>query len=324
MKTKIIITGGSGFIGREIIAQLLKKNYEVVVIDNLSHSIPLVPQTNLSFLNIDLRKDDQRLQEVFKGATYCLHLAAQVGGIKLTGSYSSAVVLNNLQIDINVLKSAIQAKIKKIIYTSSALVYEQVKKFPLKEIEASNLPSPMGSYAFSKWTGERLFKFVEADQKMDFSIIRLANVYGINQNILKNDFALHVIPDLIIKVLKDQTPLRLYGDGKQKRSFVHVKDAARAIIACMESTKSKNEIFNVSSDKETEILELAQKIWTLCGRNNKLSFKNEKAAQFDLRRSFCETRKIKKTLNWNTEITLDDGLKELIDWFKKNYDFKKS
>lgn len=319
---KVVVTGGCGFIGREVVAQLLKKNYQVTVIDNLNHPIPLIPQKGLIFFNIDLRKNSSQLDDIFKDADYCLHLAAQVGGIKLTGSHSSEVVLNNLQIDTNVLKLASKAKLKKIIYTSSTLVYEQVKRFPLIETDASDLPTPLSSYAFSKWTGERLCQFLAADQKINFSIIRLANVYGINYNILKENSYLHVIPDLIIKILKGNTPLSVYGDGKQRRSFVHVSDAARAIVICMESPKSGKQIFNVSSLEETEILELVEKIWRFSGRKDQIVIKNEKSAQFDPPRTFCDTKKIKKKVNWETKVTLDEGLKELIYWFKKNYDFK--
>lgn len=89
MSMKVIVTGGCGFIGREVVKQLIEKNYQVTVLDNLSSSLPLSSQNNLKFFNIDLRDNSHNLDTLFKGADYCLHLAAQVGGIKLTGNNSS-------------------------------------------------------------------------------------------------------------------------------------------------------------------------------------------------------------------------------------------
>lgn len=206
-----------------------------------------------------------------------------------------------------------------MIYTSTALVYEKVNKFPFSEIETKNLLVPAASYAFSKWMGERLCHFLSEDQELNFSIIRLTNVYGININLFKKKSHWHVIPELVSKVLSGQTPLEIYGNGKQKRAFVYVSDAAQAIINAMESSKSDRQIFNVSSKEEIEIAELISKIWQICERKDQLALKYGKSARFDLQRSFCNTAKIKKVLGWKTTITLDQGLKEFINWFRNNY-----
>lgn len=315
-KGKVLVTGGCGFIGREVVKQLLEKDYNVLVVDDFSNSTPLKEYSSLQVINFDLTKSEEVL-EIFKGIDYCIHLAARVGGINYMSLYQSEILRDNILIDINTISSASQTNTK-IIYTSTVIVYDQLKEQPYKEDQI--IFPPRSNYGFSKIVGERLCQTFGKDKDLKFSIARISNVYGINYNKL-SEKKLHVIPDLIRKILRDST-LKLMGGGKQIRTFVHVSDIASALILMMESKSANGEIFNLASNDKYQILELAKIIWGLLKNKEPFDFESIDSKEEDFLDSSVDTSKINKLLGWEAKKSLKHSLPEIVKWYVKEYGTK--
>lgn len=317
MKTKVLVTGGCGFIGREVVKQLLEKNYCVRVVDDFSNSRPIKKDSSLEVIRFDLCKN-QGIDRIFKDIDYCLHLAARVGGIKFTSSSQGEILHDNLLINVNTIAASAAAKIKKIIYASTAIVYDRLTKVPFKEVPIDSLPLPRSNYGFSKMVGERLCQTFNQEKGLNYTIARMFNVYGINHNTLLKE-KLHVIPDLIRKISDHKNKLKLYGGGAQKRTFVHVWDAARALISMMENTKANNEIFNVASEESFCILDLARMIWKLLKREGYFHMESIPVLSEDLKEASADVSKIKKFIGWKAKRTMRESLPEIVEWYRKVY-----
>lgn len=313
MKSKVLVTGGCGFVGREVVRQLLEKGYLVIIVDDFSNSTPLTETSFLKVIKHDLSKSINK--EIFKGIDFCIHLAARVGGIKYMNTFQSEILESDILIDTNVISAASQAKTK-IVYTSTVIVYDQLKKTPFNEDQII-LP-PKSNYGFSKFIGERLCRVFSKDRGSKFAIARISNVYGINKNNI-DEKKLHVIPDLIRKILQEK-PLTLINGGRQTRTFIHVNDLANALISIMESEKAEGETFNVASGDKYQILELARLIWGLLERDEKFDFKCIDMEGEDLTDSSADPSKIARVLGWKPEYSLKESLPEIVEWYQAKYD----
>ncbi len=313
-KGRILVTGGCGFIGREVVKQLLEKGYSVIIVDNFSNSVPLEESSSLRVIKIDLTKSEGIL-EIFNKVDSCIHLAASVGGVKYMNSYQSKILRDNILIDSNTIYAASQTDTK-IVYVSTVMVYDNLNP-PFKEDQV-NIPPPKSNYAFSKLIGERLCQAFSKDKNLTFTIARLSNVYGINPNKILQE-RLHVIPDLIRKVLKSNI-LELIGGGRQIRSFVHVSDVANALILIMEKQLNTGEIFNVASKERYKIVEVAKIIWKLLRKKEPFQISEIDLKGEDLMDSSTDSSKIHKMIGWVTKKNLKDSLPEIIKWYQKEYE----
>lgn len=312
MKSKVLVTGGCGFVGKEVVKQLLEKGYLVTAVDDFSNSTPLTETSNLEVIKLDLSKPINK--EIFKGIDFCIHLAARVGGIKYMNAFQSEILEGDILIDTNVISAASLAKAK-IVYASTVIVYDQLKDSPFREDQVI-LP-PKSNYGFSKFIGERLCRVFSKDRDSKFAIARISNVYGINKNNI-DEKKLHVIPDLIRKILQEK-PFTLINGGRQTRAFIHVSDLASALISMMESKDADGEIFNVASSDRFKILELARLIWELLKKNEKFYFKNLDLEGEDLIDSCADPSKITKVLGWKPKHFLKESLPEIVKWYQTKY-----
>lgn len=317
MKSKILVTGGCGFVGREVVKQLLEKDYFVLVVDDFSNSTPLDGFDSLKVVNHDLT-NSEGLLEIFKGVQYCIHLAARVGGIGYMNSSKSEILRENILIDANTISVVSKLNIK-LVYASTVIVYEQSKDIPYKE-DQENIPPPQSDYGFSKLVGERLCQSYAKDKGLEFTIARIFNVYGINPNNIPEE-KLHVIPDLIRKISKMEK-LQLIGEGRQTRTFIHVSDVASALILMMESQIANGEIFNVASDEKYQIVELAKIIWGLLKGKEPFDFEDFPFKGTDLINGLGDNSKINKVLGWKAKRNLKDSLPKIVERYRKDYETK--
>ncbi|MBI3282881.1 NAD-dependent epimerase/dehydratase family protein, partial [Candidatus Curtissbacteria bacterium] len=153
--------------------------------------------------------------------------------------------------------------------------------------------------------------------KLPFSICRPFNAYGINEFPEAEVGYAHVIPDLVRKILSGQYPLELLGDGEQTRCFTHVKDVAGGIIAVAVSLKGKNQDFNVGSDQEIKMIDLAQKIWQIMGIRKPFKVKFIPGFQFDIKRRVPNVQKVRAMIGWKPQVKFEQGLKEVVLWLKE-------
>lgn len=313
-KTKILVTGGAGFIGSEIVKQLIEKNIYVRVADNLSKKDAQVDE-RAEFLKIDLT-DFSQTKKVFKGIDICINAAAKIGGIGYFHKYPATILSENNKIYSSTFEAAAHNQLKRMVYISSSMVFESATSFPSNEEDIEKIPPPVSSYGFSKLTGEWYCHSFYDQYKLPFSICRPFNAYGINEFPEREVGYAHVIPDLVRKILSGQYPLELLGDGNQTRCFTHVKDVASGIIAVALHKKGENQDFNIGSDKEIKMIDLAQKIWQLMDQKKPFKVKHIKGFKFDIRRRAPNVSKVKKLIKWQPEVKFEQGLMEVILWLK--------
>lgn len=318
MLKKIVVTGGCGFIGSEIVKKLLEKGYEVKVVDNLSKPESKVKK-GYEFINADLTNKKLAIK-IFKGADVCINLAAKIGGIGYFHKYPATILSENNKIYSSTFEAAVANNLKRMVYVSSSMVFESATVFPSKESDIPKIPPPISSYGFSKLIGEQYCKAFWDEYKLLYSICRPFNAYGINEYPGDEVGYAHVIPDLIKKILRGQYPLEILGDGEQIRCFTHVSDLAEGIVIVMESQKAINEDFNIADPNPIKMLNLAQLLWKKTDQNKPFKVKLAPGFKYDIKKRIPDVSKIEKILGWKTSITLSEGLEEVIEWLKKKYE----
>jgi len=311
-ETKFLVTGGAGFIGSEIVKQLLDKGYLVRVADDLSKKDAKV-DSRAQFVKVDLT-DYQKTKPVFDGIDIVINAAAKIGGIGYFHKYPATILSENNKIYSSTFEAAVTAKTKRIVYISSSMVFESTFFFPSKEEDLFKIPPPVTSYGFSKLTGEWYCKAFWDQYKLPYSICRPFNAYGINEFPEREPGFAHVIPDLIRKILSGQYPLELLGDGEQTRCFTHVSDIAMGVISVALHPKGKNQDFNIGTDREIKMIELASKIWNIMELGKPFKVKFVSGFKYDIRKRIPDVQKVKKLINWQARVNFDNGLKEVINW----------
>lgn len=314
MKLKFLVTGGAGFIGSEIVKQLLDAGHRVRVADNLSKKDSSV-DTRADFIKIDLTNSDAA-RKVFVDIDICINAAAKIGGIGYFHKYPATILSENNKIYSSTFEAAVKNKIKRIVYISSSMVFESATSFPSKEDDLEKIPPPVSAYGFSKLSGEWYCRSFLDQYKLPFSICRPFNAYGINEFPEREVGYAHVIPDLVRKIISGQYPLEMLGDGKQTRCFTHVSDVAGGVIAVALHPKGGNQDFNIGSDKEISMQSLAKKIWQIMEVRKPFKVKFVKGFQYDIKRRVPNVQKVKKLINWEPKVFFEDGLKEVVAWLQ--------
>ncbi|MCO6041450.1 SDR family oxidoreductase [Thermococcus alcaliphilus] len=298
----IVVTGGAGFIGSHIAEELSKEN-EVIVIDNLySGKAENVP-SNAKFIQADIR-DYQSIAELISQADYVFHEAALVSVVE---SVEKPILTEEINVlgTLNILKALSEGH-GKLIFASSAAVYGDNQNLPLKESET---PKPQSPYGVTKVAGEYYCRVFYELYGVPTVSLRYFNVFGERQGY--NQYA-GVISIFINRALKGE-PLIIYGDGKQTRDFIYVKDVVKANILVAKSSKANGKVFNVARGERTTILELALKIIDTTNSPSSIIF--DKPRPGDIRHSQADITEIKK-LGFEPEYSLEEGLLRTIEWYK--------
>ncbi len=320
---KILVTGAAGFIGTHLVSELLNSGHDVVGIDDNSRygnvKNGYKNNSKYKFVKGDV-KNTKLLLKLLKDCDYIVALAAKVGGIKFFHKSPYELFKQNELITISTFDAAIEAfkkyKLKKIVLLTSVMVFESSNIFPTKEKDLSLTPAPKTSYGFQKLAVEYQAKSAWLQHGLPYTILRPTNVAGVGDDI-KSSMS-HVIPDLVLKILKGQYPLHILGKGDQIRDFIAVKDLSRAISLAIFSSKDKNEDFNIGSGVSTSILDLAKKKRKKLDRKKPFKFISDEGYKSDVKKNMVDVFKAKKLLGFKHEISLSEMLDEIILWVKKN------
>ncbi|MBI2655708.1 NAD-dependent epimerase/dehydratase family protein [Candidatus Woesearchaeota archaeon] len=237
---KIFITGGSGFIATPLVEHLLEKGYKVKVLDLKE---PKLKHKNLEFVNKSILGN---ITSDIKGCDAVFHFAALLG-VENSDKRPLDTMKINLEGSVNVFKSAIDAGVKKMIYSSSSEVYGEPRELPIKE---GSVKGPVSTYGVSKLAAEIYAKAYNQEFGTDIRIVRFFNVYGPGQ---ENNW---VVPIFLNKALKNE-PITIFGNGNQTRCFTYVEDVAEGVLTVFEKG-NKGEAYNIGNNQPTTILELAQ------------------------------------------------------------------
>lgn len=304
-----IVTGGAGFIGSHIAETLLHEGHTVTIIDNFSEpgSRVIDPGRNkdrMSVIRGDIM-DISLLEKTFEGADGIFHEAAIAS---VPRSISDPLKTNTINITgtLNVLIAAKDNGVKKIVFASSSAVYGNEPTLPKQE---DMLPCPESPYAVSKLTGEFYCSVFSKVFSLQSVCLRYFNVYGPRQN-PSSDYAA-VIPRFITRVLDDTAPT-IYGDGKQTRDFIYVKDVARANISAMQTDVQG--IFNIAGGIPLSINELASIISEISGRNILPVYENKRTG--DILDSYADISRAKNSFHFRPAYMLKQGLKETMQWYE--------
>lgn len=300
---KVLITGGSGFIGSHVVDKFIANNYEVVVVDNLvTGNYKNIDGKKITFVNEDIR-NIKKLEEIFVNnkISHVIHMAAQV-------SVSASV--ENIKYDaeeniialINILELSKKYGIKKVLFSSTAAVYGIPEEVPSKE---SNKTSPLSPYGLSKLVGEEYLKMYSKLFGVNYVILRYANVYGPRQSAHGEAGVVSIFNDKI----KENSDIFIEGDGNQTRDFVYVKDVANANYLCTVEDV-KNEILNVSTNTEISIVNLFNTMKKYSGYEKEALHKEERIG--DIRHSKLDNSKLKSLTSWEPKFDLENGLKEYL------------
>ncbi|MBL4846734.1 MAG: NAD(P)-dependent oxidoreductase [Planctomycetes bacterium] len=319
MSKRVIVTGGCGFIGREVVKQLSAKGYAVRVIDDLSKPESAAPEApgpgSVEFLKRDLT-DPKATKEAFADHDVCVHLAAKIGGIGYFHRFPATILAENDKLYASVFGACAELNYDRILYVSSSMVFENAVVFPSSEEHILTTPVPRSAYGFSKLSGEWYCRSFAEQYDLDFSIVRPFNAYGVNEAPGNEVGYAHVIPDLAWKILDGQNPLEILGNGEQTRCFTHVSDIARGIVTVLEHPAARNQDFNISSSEEAKVLDLANMIWKHYLPDSEPSFKHIDPFRDDVQRRIPSVEKAKTMLGYTAEVTLEAGLAEVLEWLR--------
>ena len=310
MKKKIIVTGGAGLIGIEVCKQLDALGHEVHLFD-LGEQIKRVEDEIPKNVKIYYGSiiDTSSLRNAMADCNILIHLAALLGVKR-----SEADKLRCLEINVdgtkNVLDCAIQHKIEKIVFASSSEVYGEPIENPITE---STVTQGKTIYAITKLVGEEMCKAYAQKYLINFTILRYFNCYGPFQT------AQFVISKFIKRTMSNLEP-NINGNGEQIRSYTYVSDTARATILSCFNEKTNNEVINIGNGNQPiSLIDLATNIIKWSGKEGKIepkfikSFDNaDRKQEREIFKRFCDSSKAKKLLNWEAEVSLEEGVKNIL------------
>lgn len=301
---KILVTGGAGFIGSNLVDALIKKGNEVVVVDNLYMGKMENINPDARFYLMDIRsKELEKVFEVEK-IDVVYHQAAQMDVRKsVEDPMFDADV--NVSGTLNLLQNSVNFNIKRFLFSSTGgAIYGEQDYFPADEKHPTRPCSP---YGITKLTVEKYLYYYNLVFNLNYTILRYANVYGPRQN---PHGEAGVVAIFIKKMKANEQPV-INGDGTQTRDFVFVDDVVRANLFALET--GLNDIFNVGTGLETDVNFIFKEINREIGKN--LPEKHVPAKEGEQLRSVISFEKIKKLLDWEPRVNLKTGLKKTVDYF---------
>jgi len=304
---KTLVTGGAGFIGSNLVKQLLADGHEVSVLDSLlsGYRSNIAPYPDVRFIEGDIR-DETAVAEAISGAEVVFHLAASVGNKR--SIYQPLLDADiNVMGTIKVLEAARNAGVRKIVASSSAGIFGELKTLPIKEDHAVEPDSPYGS---SKLCMEKHCLSYAKLYDMEAVCLRYFNVYGPNQRF---DAYGNVIPIFVFKMLRGEA-LTIFGDGEQTRDFVNVKDVVRANIKAAQA-EGVSGAFNTASGSRVTINDLVALLNQASGIMPVVEYGAKRPG--DVLHSLADISAARRAYDYSPSITLEDGLKEYMAWAKE-------
>lgn len=309
----VLIAGGAGFLGSHLCERMIREGNDVICIDDFSSGKienieSLIGREEFKTMNLDISKKfeiEEKIDLIFNLASPAAPLQYQKIPVQ--------TMLTNALGSFNLLNLARKNNCP-IVLASTSEIYGDAKIIPTPEDYWGNV-NPTGvrsCYDESKRFAEALFKAFEREYNLDVRIVRIFNTYG--ERMRGDGNYGRVVPNFIMQCLKSK-PITVYGDGTQTRSFCYVSDTIDALVRVAENEEAKGEVFNVGNPKEITILELAKIIKKLTGSYSRIKF--YPLPEDDPKRRCPDISKIKEILRWEPKVSLEEGLRKTIDWFKK-------
>jgi len=303
---RVLVTGGAGFIGSNLVNKLSEEGAIVKVLDDLfTGDLSFINQTDhFTFIKGSVT-DFDTIEELVKGTDIVFNLAAR--NIIVSTQRPREDFNVNVGGMVNILIAAKRHGIEKIVYTSSASVYGNARYLPINEDDHLNILNP---YAASKLASENYSMAFYESYDVPVTILRYSNVYGTNQS-PDNPYC-GVVSKFFNSVVNGNPP-QIHGDGEQTRDFTFVDDVVEATMLAALSPKVVGEVLNVGTGKETSVRQLAKLIIEICGNCLDIEYIDRRDID-NLRRRVLNIEKIRKNLKWIPTTTLEAGIKKTFEW----------
>ncbi len=309
---RYLVTGGAGFIGSNIVDELVKRGQEVVVLDDLSAG----KEANLAAVRdkIDLHigsiTDLAALQSACKGAHYVIHLAARTS---VPRSVLNPVETNHVNIDgtLNVLVAARDAQVRRFVFAASSAAYGETPTLPKVETMPAQ---PISPYGVSKYVGEMYAQVFGRTYGLENACLRYFNVFGPRQD--PSSQYSGVLSRFMLAVIEEQAPV-IYGDGEQSRDFTYVENIVDETLRACEAPGASGLVFNGGTGARITLNEVLKMLERITGQT--IQAKYAEARNGDIRDSQADVSLARKILGYEPRVLFEVGLKRTWDWYKKNY-----
>ena len=295
---KYVVTGGAGFIGSNLVDELIKNGHDVHIMDNFSSGKKenCNSKATVHCLDISKSKNLKKISEVLNGCDAVFHCAASA---RVQPSIADPINYekNNTIGLINILKTAVDLNVRRFIYSASSSAYGSTDQLPSHE---SDLTNPISPYASQKYYGEITCRMFSEVYNIETVSLRYFNVFGERQNL---GGAYATVIGIFLDQLSKNIPLTVNGDGKQRRDFTYVGDVVNAnILACNSLNVGKGEVINIGSGKNISIYTVAKML------SNSIEFKKALKEPFA---NLASIEKAKKLLDWEPQTSLES-------WIERN------
>lgn len=309
---RYLVTGGAGFIGSNIVDELVRRNHEVVVLDDLSAG----KESNLAHVrkNIDLRigsiTDLATVQSACKGADHIVHLAARTS---VPRSVEDPLETNRVNIDgtLNVLVAARDARVRRFVYAASSSAYGETPTLPKVE---SMQPEPISPYGVTKYVGELYAQVFGRTYGLENASVRYFNVFGPRQDPTSQYSG--VLSRFMLAVIKDERPI-VYGDGEQSRDFTYIDNVVDETLRACEAKDASGKVFNGGTGARitlNQVLKLLEKV-----TRKRIQARYDPPRTGDIRDSQADISLARKTLGYQPLVQFEEGLRRTWDWYHKAY-----
>ena len=307
---KIVVTGGLGFLGRNVVDQLIQDGADVTAV---THSQRDPADYDFKVVTADLRILSEAEQTV-KDADHVFHLAAHGFGIGANISVHPELLTANLSMSLNTLEAARRSGVERYLYCSSSSVYNADHDLLDDTVAWDGEPHPSEhGFGWAKRTAEIQAKTFAENTDMQIAIVRPSNPYGIHD--LFDSARSHVVPAMMLRALDRENPFTVWGSGKAVRSFVFSADAAKAILLAGQKIVDGDAV-NIASPARTTIGELASLLLDACDASDlPIEFDTSKPEGHPGR--FPTTAKATSLLGWTAETGLDAGLRKTVQWYRE-------
>ncbi len=301
---KILVTGGAGFIGSHIVDAYISLGHRVTVLDNFSSG----RKANLNRKAVVVKGDVQAptLKALFARSKFDVvnHHAAQIDVRKSVTDPAFDARVNILGL-LNILELSRATGVKKIIFSSSGGTYYGECTRPGRE---TDFPRPLSPYGITKMASEYYIRAYHALHGLNFTILRYGNVYGPRQDPHGEAGVVAIFSQRMLA----EEPLTIFGDGRQQRDYVFVKDVAQASVLALK--RGHNDVFNIGTQKASSVNDLFREMKRITGYEHKPIYKPARPGE--LIRSCVDIGKTRRVLGWRPRFTLAQGLKDTIDFFR--------
>jgi len=304
---RVLVTGGAGFIGCNLVRRLLREGARVTVLDDLfTGRLENLPKDGFEFVHGSVC-DAPLVDRLVAGAEVVFHAAAR--NIVVSTRNPREDFETNIGGTLNVLMAARanENRVKRVLYTSSTSVYGNPKYLPINEDDPLWTLSP---YAVSKLGGENYCTAFSESYGLRVTTVRYSNVYGPGQD-PANPYC-GVVAKFIDSLFAGNAPV-IHGDGNQTRDFTYIDDAVEATVMAAQSDRATGEVFNVGTGVETRVNELAALLGRIVGVDAEPQHTNRRDID-NIRRRVVNIEKTRRTLRWVPNITIESGLRNTVAW----------